>query len=103
MQVLFLGELEEILELTQPPEFQKVMYQLFKQLARCLNSQHFQVSVISEALAPVFEALTPVFGVAPLSIIITCISLSVPRLFAMSIISTHTCHRLIAHQSIANL
>jgi hypothetical protein len=43
VQVLFLGELEEILELTQPPEFQKVMYQLFKQLARCLNSQHFQV------------------------------------------------------------
>lgn len=42
-QVLFLGELEEILELTQPAEFQKVMYQLFKQLARCLNSQHFQV------------------------------------------------------------
>ncbi|KAF5839085.1 protein phosphatase 2A regulatory B subunit [Dunaliella salina] len=43
-EVLFLGELEEILELTQPAEFQKVMYQLFKQLARCLNSQHFQVA-----------------------------------------------------------
>lgn len=42
-EVLFLGELEEILELTQPPEFQKVMFQLFRQLARCLNSQHFQV------------------------------------------------------------
>lgn len=41
--MLFLGELEEILELTQPAEFQKVMTQLFKQLARCLNSQHFQV------------------------------------------------------------
>ena len=42
-EVLFLGELEEILELTQQPEFQKVMVPLFKQLARCLNSQHFQV------------------------------------------------------------
>jgi hypothetical protein len=42
-EVLFLGELEEILELTQPPEFQKVMVPLFKQLAKCLNSQHFQV------------------------------------------------------------
>ncbi|GFH23868.1 serine/threonine protein phosphatase 2A regulatory subunit [Haematococcus lacustris] len=41
-EVLFLGELEEILELTQSPEFQKVMIPLFKQLAKCLNSQHFQ-------------------------------------------------------------
>lgn len=42
-EVLFLGELEEILELTQVLEFQKVMVPLFKQLARCLTSQHFQV------------------------------------------------------------
>ncbi len=42
-EVLFLGELEEILELTQAPEFQKVMLPLFRQLAKCLNSQHFQV------------------------------------------------------------
>jgi serine/threonine-protein phosphatase 2A regulatory subunit B' len=43
-EVLFLGELEEILELTQAPEFQKVMVPLFKQLSKSLNSQHFQVS-----------------------------------------------------------
>lgn len=43
-EVLFLGELEEILELTQAPEFQKVMTPLFKQLSKCLNSQHFQVA-----------------------------------------------------------
>jgi serine/threonine-protein phosphatase 2A regulatory subunit B' len=43
-EVLFLGELEEILELTQAPEFQKVMIPLFRQLAKCLNSQHFQVA-----------------------------------------------------------
>jgi len=43
-EVLFLGELEEILELTQAPEFQKVMIPLFKQLAKCLNSQHFQAA-----------------------------------------------------------
>eukprot|EP00798_Chlamydomonas_sp_ICE-L_P016206 gene16206-22370_t len=43
-EVLFLGELEEILELTQASEFQKVMTVLFKQLAKCLNSQHFQVA-----------------------------------------------------------
>jgi serine/threonine-protein phosphatase 2A regulatory subunit B' len=43
-EVLFLGELEEILELTQAPEFQKVMLPLFKQLSKCFNSQHFQVA-----------------------------------------------------------
>ncbi len=45
-EVLFLGELEEILELTQPPEFQRVMEPLFKQLSKCLNSQHFQVGTL---------------------------------------------------------
>jgi len=43
-EVLFLGELEEILELTQPQEFQAVMEPLFRQLARCLTSAHFQVA-----------------------------------------------------------
>jgi hypothetical protein len=45
-EVLFLGELEEILELTQPLEFQRVLVPLFKQLARCLTSAHFQVRMI---------------------------------------------------------
>lgn len=43
-EVLFLGELEEILELTQAPEFQIVMTPLFQQIARCLSSSHFQVA-----------------------------------------------------------
>ncbi|CAI5943448.1 unnamed protein product [Closterium sp. NIES-64] len=43
-EVLFLGELEEILELTQAPEFQMVMTPLFQQIARCLSSSHFQVA-----------------------------------------------------------
>jgi hypothetical protein len=42
-EVLFLGELEEVLELTQPAEFQAVMEPLFRQLARCLTRAHFQV------------------------------------------------------------
>ena len=50
-EVLFLGELEEILELTQPQEFQRVMVPLFKQLARCLNSQHFQVCALECGLS----------------------------------------------------
>ncbi|KAF8408374.1 hypothetical protein HHK36_007523 [Tetracentron sinense] len=42
-EVMFLGELEEILEATQPPEFQRCMVPLFRQIARCLCSSHFQV------------------------------------------------------------
>ncbi|KAH0927585.1 hypothetical protein BRARA_E03056 [Brassica rapa] len=41
---LFLQELEEVLEATQPVEFQRCMVPLFQQIARCLNSSHFQVA-----------------------------------------------------------
>ncbi|KAH0458467.1 hypothetical protein IEQ34_013782 [Dendrobium chrysotoxum] len=43
-EVMFLGELEEVLEFTQEPEFQRCMVPLFRQIARCLNSSHFQVA-----------------------------------------------------------
>ncbi|KAJ1294159.1 hypothetical protein BS78_01G124600 [Paspalum vaginatum] len=43
-EVLFLGELEEVLEATQLAEFQRCMVPLFKQIGRCLNSSHFQVA-----------------------------------------------------------
>ncbi|RZC60718.1 hypothetical protein C5167_022477 [Papaver somniferum] len=43
-EVMFLGELEEVLEATQPPEFQRCMVPLFSQVARCLSSLHFQVA-----------------------------------------------------------
>ncbi|CAN1276034.1 Serine/threonine protein phosphatase 2A 57 kDa regulatory subunit B' beta isoform [Linum perenne] len=42
-EVLFLGELEEVLEATQPAEFQRCMVPLFRQIGRCLTSSHFQV------------------------------------------------------------
>ena len=42
-EVLFLGELEEILELTHDAEFATVAEPLLKQLSRCLTSNHFQV------------------------------------------------------------
>ncbi|CAH8354763.1 unnamed protein product [Eruca vesicaria subsp. sativa] len=41
---LFLGELEEVLEATQPVEFQRCMVHLFQQIGRSLNSSHFQVA-----------------------------------------------------------
>ena len=43
-QVLFLNELEEILELVQPPEFAKIMEQLFGRIADCIGCPHFQVA-----------------------------------------------------------
>mmetsp|Transcript_30463 Transcript_30463/g.70253 ORF Transcript_30463/g.70253 Transcript_30463/m.70253 type:complete len:427 (-) Transcript_30463:242-1522(-) len=43
-EVLFLNELEELLELTQPTEFAKVAAQLFRTVAHCINSPHFQVA-----------------------------------------------------------
>jgi serine/threonine-protein phosphatase 2A regulatory subunit B' len=45
-QVMFLNELEEILDVIEPAEFQKVMDPLFRQLAKCVSSPHFQVSLI---------------------------------------------------------
>ncbi|EOY00807.1 hypothetical protein QUC31_014103 [Theobroma cacao] len=43
-EVMFLNELEEVLEATQPPEFQRCMVPLFRRIAHCLNSLHFQVA-----------------------------------------------------------
>ncbi|XP_049354989.1 serine/threonine protein phosphatase 2A 57 kDa regulatory subunit B' beta isoform-like [Solanum verrucosum] len=43
-EVLFLNELEEVLEGTQPAEFQRCLVPLFKQLGRSINSPHFQVA-----------------------------------------------------------
>ncbi|URE24141.1 Serine threonine protein phosphatase 2A 59 kDa regulatory subunit B' [Musa troglodytarum] len=43
-EVMFLGELEEILEATQQADFQRCMVPLFRQIGRCLNSSHFQVA-----------------------------------------------------------
>ncbi|KAL6978064.1 hypothetical protein U1Q18_047933 [Sarracenia purpurea var. burkii] len=43
-EVMLLNELEEVLEATQPLEFQCCMVPLFRRIARCLNSLHFQVA-----------------------------------------------------------
>ncbi|XP_013069181.1 serine/threonine-protein phosphatase 2A 56 kDa regulatory subunit gamma isoform-like isoform X3 [Biomphalaria glabrata] len=43
-EVMFLNELEEILDVIEPAEFTKVMVPLFKQLAKCVSSPHFQVA-----------------------------------------------------------
>jgi len=43
-QVLFLNELEDLLELTQAPEFTKISPQLFERINACIDSPHFQVA-----------------------------------------------------------
>lgn len=41
-EVLFLAELEEVLESTKNAEFQRCMVSLFRKTSQCLNSPHFQ-------------------------------------------------------------
>uniref|UniRef100_A0A8C2BA56 Serine/threonine protein phosphatase 2A regulatory subunit n=1 Tax=Cyprinus carpio TaxID=7962 RepID=A0A8C2BA56_CYPCA len=43
-EVMFLGELEEILDVIEPTQFVKIQELLFKQIARCVSSPHFQVA-----------------------------------------------------------
>lgn len=42
-EVMFLNEVEEILDVVVQDQFEKVTTPLFQQLARCISSQHFQV------------------------------------------------------------
>uniref|UniRef100_A0A4W3GMC7 Protein phosphatase 2 regulatory subunit B'beta n=1 Tax=Callorhinchus milii TaxID=7868 RepID=A0A4W3GMC7_CALMI len=43
-QVMFLGELEEILDVIEPSQFVRIQESLFKQIAKCITSPHFQVA-----------------------------------------------------------
>ncbi|PIN09043.1 Serine/threonine protein phosphatase 2A, regulatory subunit [Handroanthus impetiginosus] len=43
-EVMFLSEIEEILEVISMTEFQKIMVPLFCRLRHCINSYHFQVA-----------------------------------------------------------
>jgi len=43
-EVMFLGEIEEILDVIDPVQFDKIQVSLFKQISRCVSSPHFQVA-----------------------------------------------------------
>jgi serine/threonine-protein phosphatase 2A regulatory subunit B' len=43
-EVMFLNEVEEILDIVDPLEFQKIQVSLFNHIAKCVSSQHFQVA-----------------------------------------------------------
>uniref|UniRef100_A0A0K2T8X7 Uncharacterized protein n=2 Tax=Lepeophtheirus salmonis TaxID=72036 RepID=A0A0K2T8X7_LEPSM len=41
---MFIGEIEEILDVIDPTQFVKIQEPLFRQIARCVSSPHFQVA-----------------------------------------------------------
>uniref|UniRef100_A0AAY4ESA4 Serine/threonine protein phosphatase 2A regulatory subunit n=1 Tax=Denticeps clupeoides TaxID=299321 RepID=A0AAY4ESA4_9TELE len=43
-EVMFLGEIEEILDVIEPTQFKKVQEPLFKQISKCVANPHFQVA-----------------------------------------------------------
>jgi len=43
-EVMFLNELEEILDIVEPNEFIKIQVPLFQRISRCVSSPHFQVA-----------------------------------------------------------
>ncbi|KAF5898634.1 serine/threonine-protein phosphatase 2A 56 kDa regulatory subunit alpha isoform [Clarias magur] len=43
-EIMFLGEIEEILDVIEPTQFKKIQELLFKQISKCVASPHFQVA-----------------------------------------------------------
>ncbi|ODQ64493.1 protein phosphatase 2A regulatory B subunit [Nadsonia fulvescens var. elongata DSM 6958] len=43
-EVMFLNEVEDIIEVMEPMEFVKIQVPLFIQISKCISSQHFQVA-----------------------------------------------------------
>jgi serine/threonine-protein phosphatase 2A regulatory subunit B' len=54
-EVMFLNEMEEILDIIEPSEFVKVQGPLFQQIARCVGSPHFQVKNLVLFILILFE------------------------------------------------
>jgi serine/threonine-protein phosphatase 2A regulatory subunit B' len=42
--VMFLGEIEEVLDVIEPSQFTRIQEPLFRQISRCVSSPHFQVA-----------------------------------------------------------
>uniref|UniRef100_A0A7N6B3A7 Serine/threonine protein phosphatase 2A regulatory subunit n=1 Tax=Anabas testudineus TaxID=64144 RepID=A0A7N6B3A7_ANATE len=43
-EVMFLGEIEEILDVIEPTQFKKIQEPLFRQISKCVANPHFQVA-----------------------------------------------------------
>lgn len=61
-QVMFLGEIEEILDVIEPTQFRKIEEPLFKQISKCVSSSHFQVK-IKNSLFYFFKLLVVIYFV----------------------------------------
>ena len=55
---MFLNEFEEVLDVMEPGEFVKVQEPLFRQIARCIASPHFQVWCVLGSLHVLQSPLT---------------------------------------------
>ena len=58
---MFLGEIEEILDVIEPAQFVKIQEPLFKQIAKCVSSPHFQVRDIFLASHTFSQTHVPCF------------------------------------------
>uniref|UniRef100_A0A672HFN5 Serine/threonine protein phosphatase 2A regulatory subunit n=1 Tax=Salarias fasciatus TaxID=181472 RepID=A0A672HFN5_SALFA len=56
-EVMFLGEIEEILDVIEPTQFKKIQEPLFKQISRCVANPHFQELHPSTIVALVYNVL----------------------------------------------
>lgn len=64
---MFLGEIEEILDVIEPSQFIRVQEPLFKEIAACISSPHFQVKFLFHTPAEL-----PYCVILPLSVCHQC-------------------------------
>ena len=53
---MFLGEIEEILDVIEPAQFVKIQEPLFRQIAKCVSSPHFQVMLQFHEKISIFKS-----------------------------------------------
>jgi serine/threonine-protein phosphatase 2A regulatory subunit B' len=65
---MFLGEIEEILDVIEPSQFAKIQEPLFRQISRCVSSPHFQVWICDFAMRLMWAR-----NIVPVWFIIECV------------------------------
>jgi len=85
---MFLGEMEELLDVIDPAEFRKIVEPLFRQIAKCVSSSHFQVYPTSKLLVSILHCVCQLlFSVfVPSSVYAVNIIISVLIYFLMLIL-----------------
>ena len=73
---MFLGEIEEILDVIEPAQFVKIQEPLFRQIAKCVSSPHFQVHYLGLGPLALYEAKLPFHKMD--SFFLRSLALSVP-------------------------